>query len=217
MAGAPRMAATEYAGPIYCAGSSTQTHIYMHIMMNRNTALAACLALLVSACATTPTDAPPPPENEPASQAAPAPGTNWDVVRNELITALQPIPEAEVRSTPEGLQLRLPTAKGFESGKTAPRPALTHMLDSIAPTLAAHSRTTIAIVGHTDSTGSEMTNLKLSIARAEAVMEYLRERGIDLERLSADGKGEAEPIADNARDSGRARNRRVEIHLRDMP
>ncbi len=188
--------------------------------MNRSLLLPACLALLVSACATTSTDAPPPEsaQTSPPRTAQPTkPATDWETLRGDLASALQATPEAEVRSAPEGLQLRLPVSKGFESGKTAPRPALTRMLDAIAPTLAAHPRVAIDIVGHTDSIGSEMSNLKLSIARAEAVMEYLRKQSLGLDRMSADGKGELEPIADNGNETGRARNRRVEIYLRNMP
>ena len=73
------------------------------------------------------------------------------------------------------------------------------------------------VVGHTDSQGSEMHNLQLSIGRAEAVADHLRRRGIALERLSADGRGEADPLTSNASETGRARNRRVELQLRAMP
>ncbi len=187
--------------------------------MNRSILLPACLALFVSACATTQSDAPPP-ENEQTSQHAPqhaAPATDWEALRGTLSSALQAIPEAEVRTNPDGLQLRLPVTKGFESGKSAPRPALTRMLDALVPTLAEHPHVAIEIIGHTDSIGSEMSNLKLSISRAEAVMEYLRKQNLGLERMSADGKGELEPIANNGNETGRARNRRVEIYLRDMP
>ena len=78
-------------------------------------------------------------------------------------------------------------------------------------------RVAIKVIGHTDSQGSEMTNLQLSISRAEAVAEYLRQRGIALERLSADGHGEAEPLASNATEEGRMRNRRVELILSRQP
>ena len=69
----------------------------------------------------------------------------------------------------------------------------------------------------TDSQGSEMINLQLSITRAEAVVEHLRQRGIALERLSADGRGEADPLTSNATEEGRARNRRVELILSRQP
>jgi outer membrane protein OmpA-like peptidoglycan-associated protein len=62
-----------------------------------------------------------------------------------------------------------------------------------------------------------MVNLRLSIARAEAVVAYLRERGIALERLSADGRGEGDPLTSNATEEGRVRNRRIELILSRQP
>jgi outer membrane protein OmpA-like peptidoglycan-associated protein len=91
------------------------------------------------------------------------------------------------------------------------------VLDALAPVLAAEPQTALQIVGHTDSQGSEMHNLQLSISRAEAVADYLRARGIALDRLSADGRGEADPLTSNAQESGRARNRRVELILHPLP
>lgn len=69
----------------------------------------------------------------------------------------------------------------------------------------------VAIEGHTDSQGADAANLALSRQRAEAVRAVLQDAGVPRARLSATGKGEAVPVADNASAEGRARNRRVEI------
>ena len=69
----------------------------------------------------------------------------------------------------------------------------------------------IRIEGHTDSQGADAANLALSKRRADAVKRALEEAGVSGSRLSASGKGEASPVADNASADGRARNRRVEI------
>lgn len=70
----------------------------------------------------------------------------------------------------------------------------------------------IQIEGHTDSVGSDNYNLKLSQRRAESVVRYLvQNMGIKVDRLVAVGKGEQTPIADNATDDGRQKNRRVQI------
>ncbi|WP_248281054.1 OmpA family protein [Azoarcus sp. TTM-91] len=198
--------------------------------MIRSTLLPACLAMLLCACAATPpagnpqaargSGAAPGAGNAPRTATTTANGAstvNWNTLRTDLATALKGVPDVEISPAPEGLQLRLPVSNGFDSGKAVPRPPLTRMLDAVVAPLAAYPRVAIHVVGHTDSIGSEMYNLKLSISRAEAVTEYLRSQGLGLERLSSDGKGEAEPIADNAREPGRARNRRVEIYLRAMP
>ena len=69
----------------------------------------------------------------------------------------------------------------------------------------------IRIEGHTDSQGAEAANQALSRRRAEAVMRFLAEAGVDGGRMTAAGKGESSPVADNGSAAGRARNRRVEI------
>jgi len=71
----------------------------------------------------------------------------------------------------------------------------------------------IEIAGYTDSTGSSATNTRLSAARAGAVQAYLRQRGVPAERMRVAGYGPANPTASNATPEGRARNRRVELHL----
>lgn len=74
----------------------------------------------------------------------------------------------------------------------------------------------LAIEGHTDNRGSDALNEKLSNDRANAVMKYLIEHGIDAGRLSAQGFGPKRPIADNNTADGRQRNRRVEFHITDQ-
>jgi len=86
-------------------------------------------------------------------------------------------------------------------------------LDRIAELLIKYPKLTARIEGHTDSKGRDETNLELSRQRAEAVKQALIERGVDQNRLTAEGIGEARPIADNASSAGRRSNRRVEIYV----
>ena len=74
----------------------------------------------------------------------------------------------------------------------------------------------LAIEGHTDNRGSDQLNEKLSNDRANAVMKYISDHGIDAGRLSAKGYGPKRPIADNNTDEGRQQNRRVEFHITDQ-
>lgn len=74
----------------------------------------------------------------------------------------------------------------------------------------------IELSGHTDSKGSDKYNLKLSKERAEAVFNYLVDKGIDAKRLTHKGFGAKQPIADNSTDAGRAKNRRVEFKIISM-
>ena len=71
----------------------------------------------------------------------------------------------------------------------------------------------IKIGGYTDNSGDAATNLRLSQARAETVLNELRTMGIAASRLEAEGYGQAHPVADNATPEGRATNRRVALRL----
>lgn len=87
------------------------------------------------------------------------------------------------------------------------------LLDDVVAALEAAPEIEVEIAGHTDSLGSEAYNQGLSERRARAVREYLVSQGIDAERLSERGYGEAEPIADNDSEEGRELNRRVELRV----
>ena len=69
------------------------------------------------------------------------------------------------------------------------------------------------VVGHTDDVGNRQANLALSHARAEAVRDHLVALGVPRENLAVLGKGPDEPVADNATDDGRARNRRIQFQI----
>ncbi len=69
------------------------------------------------------------------------------------------------------------------------------------------------VEGHTDADGDDRLNLALSVARAEAVVGALIERGVSPARLYAIGYGESQPVADNGTADGRAQNRRVELNI----
>ena len=71
----------------------------------------------------------------------------------------------------------------------------------------------VRIVGHTDNTGSDAINNPLSVNRAQSARDYLVSRGVSSSRISIDGRGSREPIADNATEAGRARNRRIDLFL----
>lgn len=99
----------------------------------------------------------------------------------------------------------------FELGKATIKPISFPSLDVLAQTLKDAPDWKLRITGHTDNTGSEPFNLKLSKARAEAVKGYLVSKGIDPTRITTDGLGSSKPIASNATTEGRNANRRVEF------
>ena len=99
----------------------------------------------------------------------------------------------------------------FDTGKAKLRPDAFPILDQAAEGLKEWGDVKVEIGGHTDSVGSEKFNRMLSQARAEAVRIYLMGKGISGDRLTAKGYGESNPVADNATDEGRFKNRRVEL------
>jgi outer membrane protein OmpA-like peptidoglycan-associated protein len=87
-------------------------------------------------------------------------------------------------------------------------------LDDFARVMNEYAKSAILIQGHTDSTGSEEYNMRLSERRAQAVYNHLQLREIDSSRMAAIGYGEGYPVADNATPQGRQQNRRVSILVR---
>jgi outer membrane protein OmpA-like peptidoglycan-associated protein len=119
------------------------------------------------------------------------------------------------RTADNQLKLNVPSDISFDTGRADIKPNLRSVLDSFANGLRDDPTTRIRIIGHTDSTGSDAINDPLSLQRARSVKNYLADRGIADSRIEAEGRGEHEPIADNSSDAGRAKNRRVEILLRE--
>lgn len=90
-------------------------------------------------------------------------------------------------------------------------------LDEVAAVLVSQPVLSLQVGGHTDSTGSDQYNQKLSQRRADSVRSYLISKGVDASRVIAKGYGESEPISSNGSPEGRADNRRVEFKLLEKP
>jgi OmpA-OmpF porin, OOP family len=99
----------------------------------------------------------------------------------------------------------------FDTGKSDLKTDGTATVKEIVAMLKAAPALKIGIEGHTDNVGSAPANLKLSEARAKAVMDAVAASGIAKDRVTAKGLGQTVPIADNRSDEGRAKNRRVEL------
>lgn len=118
-----------------------------------------------------------------------------------------------VRTPDNQLKLNIPADAGFDTNQSNIKPMLQGVLSKFASTLNENPVTSIAVIGHTDSTGSDAINNPLSVARAQSTRDYLVGHGVSGTRISVAGHGEREPIASNDTESGRAANRRVEIYI----
>jgi outer membrane protein OmpA-like peptidoglycan-associated protein len=123
--------------------------------------------------------------------------------------------ELHAKPTDRGMVLTLGDVL-FTSGKADLKVGATANLDKLAAFLASYPDRNVIIEGHTDSMGSEDYNVGLSQRRADSVKAYLAGQGIGSARLSASGKGESAPVADNDSAAGRQQNRRVEVVIVDQ-
>jgi len=99
----------------------------------------------------------------------------------------------------------------FDTGKSTVKPESEPLIDQIVKLLKDNADLKISVEGHTDNVGDAKSNLKLSDDRAKSVVAALTKAGIQTSRLSAAGFGQDRPVADNRREEGRAKNRRVEL------
>jgi len=123
---------------------------------------------------------------------------------------------AAVKQEPRGTVITLPGNVLFASGKAMLLPGAQSSLNQVADALKDQSNATITVEGHTDSTGSDVTNMELSKARAESVGNYLMSRGVPKEQITTAGLGPSRPVAGNETPEGRANNRRVEIIVKQQ-
>ena len=123
------------------------------------------------------------------------------------------IPGATVTRIGEGIAVTFESGILFPYDSDVLLPAARANLDALANSLQKYPNSSLTIVGHTDSDGSDSYNQALSERRARSASAYLQSRGVAAGRLTAVGKGEVEPIATNATEEGKARNRRVEVAI----
>jgi outer membrane protein OmpA-like peptidoglycan-associated protein len=128
--------------------------------------------------------------------------------------AMQQIIVADAKALATDLQTAGHTAVYgiyFDTGKSELKPESAHAVGEIAKLLKADPALKVYVVGHTDTVGNVESNLKLSEARAQAVVQSLVANGIAAAHLKPFGNGPFAPVASNAAEDGRAKNRRVEL------
>ncbi|MBX2917175.1 MAG: OmpA family protein [Cyclobacteriaceae bacterium] len=145
-----------------------------------------------------------------------------DTVHAEVHTTEPPAPKPDTAAIKKKVAPILPAERKFilsdvlfDVNSPNINKAVTRQLDTLVNLLKANEKILVHIVGHTDNTGREAYNQRLSFSRAEAVGLYLMDNGIAIGRITFEGKGSNEPIGDNTFEEGRRKNRRVEIILRE--
>jgi outer membrane protein OmpA-like peptidoglycan-associated protein len=133
-----------------------------------------------------------------------------DDLAGQLNGALSSV--AQIRQSARGIVVNLPDIL-FDTNKATLKPNAQVAMGKLAGIVSLFPNINLRIEGHTDSTGTDAINDKLSKDRADAVMAFLQGQGVAAARMTDEGYGSRTPIADNATSEGRAKNRRVEIIL----
>ncbi len=158
---------------------------------------------------------PPPPAPAPAPRVAPPPPPPPVAAPPvaPVAPAAKPVPAPAAKPAPVSEKVTFAADAFFDFAKSNLKPeAAAKLSDLVAKTKGVNLEVIIA-VGHTDSVGGDALNQKLSIARAEAVKNFLASKGIEKNRVYTEGKGSKQPVADNKTSEGRAKNRRVEVEV----
>ena len=144
-------------------------------------------------------------------------GNYMDSQRRDLENNLAPeiqSGQARVQKLSDQVVLVTMTSQtAFDTDSADIKPAFHSTLDKLADVVVRYGKTTLTVVGHTDDLGSNAYNQKLSERRALSVAQFLESRRVNGMRLATAGRGELDPVASNASESGRQANRRVEIYV----
>ena len=138
-------------------------------------------------------------------------GNKMDKQKKEL----EAINGAQVESINDGQAIKVTFESGilFATNQSTLNAASQNSLTSFATSLKNHPDTDVQIYGHTDSSGSDAINNPLSEKRAQAVYNFLQTKGVAGNRMTSQGFGSTQPVADNSTAAGKAQNRRVEIYI----
>ncbi len=123
------------------------------------------------------------------------------------------IPGARVERVGEGIQVTFDSGLLFAYDSDVIQPTAQANFNALAASLKKYPESELLIVGHTDATGDDSYNQRLSERRANAAAAYLETQGIARSRVRTSGRGESEPVASNDAEDGRQQNRRVEVAI----
>jgi outer membrane protein OmpA-like peptidoglycan-associated protein len=174
---------------------------------------AAAALLFIAGCAS---QSPPPAAAAPAAATA-APANSWTArlaaLKTDLETSTKGTGVVIEQTADNQLHVVIPNELSFDSNRANVKRNLAQVLDKVAEGLKSATAASVRVVGHTDTTGTEEGNERLSVSRADSVRNHLVGRGVSTTAITTDGRGSREPLADNGTLAGRAQNRRVEIFV----
>lgn len=141
-------------------------------------------------------------------------GRNMDQKAQEINEELDGV---TIQRVEEGIAVSFDSGLLFGFDSSVLRPESRENLQKLSKILNRDEDTVLMIVGHTDSTGDENYNMRLSERRAQSAAAYMINQGLSENRFQIEGRGENEPIADNSTEAGQQENRRVEVAIFASP
>ncbi|MDZ4361176.1 MAG: OmpA family protein, partial [Variovorax sp.] len=152
---------------------------------------AMAAVLFIAGCASST-----PPAETPATQQA-APANSWtarlDALKAELESSTKGTGTVIEQTADNQLHVVIPNELSFDTGRANVKRNLAQVLDKVAEGLKSATTASLRVVGHTDSTGSEEGNERLSVSRADSVRNHLVGRGVSTTVITTDGRGSREP------------------------
>jgi len=141
-------------------------------------------------------------------------GRNMDQKAEEINEELEGV---TIQRIEEGIAVSFDSGILFGFDSSSLQPEARENLEKLSEILSRDDETILMVVGHTDSTGDENYNMRLSEQRARSAADYMISRGLTRSRVQTEGRGETEPIANNSSKQGQQENRRVEVAIYASP
>ncbi|WP_158601859.1 OmpA family protein [Pararobbsia silviterrae] len=157
-------------------------------------------------------------QKEPVAVVNPTPPKDpWQTIKADLASDASGAALTTSTLDDGSLKVNLPADASFDKGSSAIKVGTQPSLYVLSQMLSRHPEVRVELIGYSDNSGDADFNVELSKNRARSVSEYIVAHGIDASRITVEGRGDADPVDDNNSAAGRARNRRVEIHLTQTP
>lgn len=140
-------------------------------------------------------------------------GNRMDKQKKELEQQLPEGTQVETINDGQAIKVVFDSGLLFNTNSSTLSSSSRDDLRKFADNLKKNDGTVLEIIGHTDSTGNDRINDPLSLNRAKSVCDFLKGHGVSPERMKYEGRGSHEPVATNATNEGKRKNRRVEVYI----